>query len=673
MKNYLRIALMFLFALAFGSAAHAQAPALFFTDLISGPATGNSDSTFSSGGGVYVTIYGNFFGTTLTSANVALNGANCLGIVSQPATWLWYQKFTVQLHSACTSGNFTVTTASGTSNGLSFTVQSGNIYYAAGTGNDSTGTGTFAAPWKTLTHARDTMAAGGTVYARTGSDALVDDGQGWSTTFLVSNNGTAATPYSFIIYPGQSVTIGSNSVANATRSGRTIPTNFWTFAGFHLVGGGSVNAEFGSGNWRFVGNDMTCPQGNGAGGCYVPIEPSPLYTYGNNIHNTGITGASAEYHAVYLATDANQQDFGWNEVSFCNGGRCIQTHSAPNGGGTQGFPQYSITIHDNIVHDAGLDCLVLDTVSPGGPPAGSVTIYNNVWYNCGLKTPPESTGGWNGLNIPGFTEAGTTSNGTIEIFNNTIYNYGTNPSPPYGGQQSCINWNGGGSVLFVHVRNNLCYSTTGTGFPYFVPSGSAQISGPNNWMFGGPASSGNTNVTGTVGTNPQLVNAAAANFVPQSGSPIIGSGTAITGVTPFGVNNISRDITGLTRPNPPTVGAFEFASASVPQAATPSCNPGSGTYSSSQLVTCTDSSAGSIMCYTTNGTTPATNGSTGCATGTLYSTALNIALTETLKVIAGGTGYTDSSVASYSYIIAPAVAPAPVIFSGLLSGQIIVN
>lgn len=85
--------------------------------------------------------------------------------------------------------------------------------------------------------------------------------------------------------------------------------------------------------------------------------------------------------------------------------------------------------------------------------------------------------------------------------------------------------------------------------------------------------------------------------------------------------------------------------------ATPSCSPGSGTYGSTQSVTCMDSSGGAVMCYTTNGTTPATNGSTGCTTGTLYSTTISVSATETLKVIAGGTGYTDSSVVSYAYII----------------------
>jgi hypothetical protein len=100
------------------------------------------------------------------------------------------------------------------------------------------------------------------------------------------------------------------------------------------------------------------------------------------------------------------------------------------------------------------------------------------------------------------------------------------------------------------------------------------------------------------------------------------------------------------------------------QAATPVCSPGSGTYSVTQSVTCTDSSSGAVICYTTNGTTPATNGSTGCTTGTLYSSAISIGSTLTLKAIAGGTSYTDSTVASYTLTFTTGPpAPATAIFA----------
>jgi hypothetical protein len=302
---------------------------------------------------------------------------------------------------------------------------------------------------------------------------------------------------------------------------------------------------------------MSCPNGNGAGGCYVPIETTFLYTYGNNIHNTGSTGASAEYHAVYLATDSNNEDFGWNEIGFVNGGRALQTHSAPNGGGTLGYSLFNLSIHDNIIHDSGLDCIVADTLSPNA--GGPVTIYNNVFYNCGTTTPPEGTGGWSGINVPGFTEAGPTSAGTVEIFNNTLYAYGLNTNPPYGGQENGIVWNGSGSSMSVHVRNNLLYSVTTSVFPSGVPyfSGSAQLYGANNLVFGAGTSSGNSSITNSVSANPLLTSLTGFNFLPLTGSPAIGAGTPITGLTPFGINNIGRDINGNPRPSTPSIGAYE--------------------------------------------------------------------------------------------------------------------
>ncbi len=538
--------------------AAAGAPVLFFSDLTSGPATGNSDTTYSTNGGVYVTLYGNFFGAVQGTSSVSLNGGSCLKVVSWGTPWLWYQKIVVQLTSSCASGNFTVTTSLGTSNGLSFAVRSGNIHFISGSGSDSA-SGSFTAPWRTINHAASTMAAGDTSYAQTGSDDTTDDGSGWSTSLLINSSGSASAPISLVAYPGASVTIGSSSVSNSIRSGRTIPTNYWNVAGFTLVGGGSVLASWGSNYWRMVGNDMSCPNGNGAGGCYVPIETTFLYTYGNNIHNTGVSGASAEYHAVYLATDSNDQDFGWNEIAFVNGGRGLQTHSAPNGGGTLGYSLFNMSIHDNIIHDTDLDCIVADTLSPNA--GGPVTIYNNVFYNCGTTTPPEGTGGWSGINIPGYTEAGPTSAGTVEIFNNTFYAYGLNTNPPYGGQENGIVWNGSGSSMSVHVRNNLLYSVTTSvfpsGVPYFAPSGSAQIYGVNNLVFGAGTSSGNSSITNSVSANPLLTNVTGFNFLPLTGSPAIGAGSPITGLTPFGINNIGRDINGNPRPATPSIGAYE--------------------------------------------------------------------------------------------------------------------
>lgn len=87
-------------------------------------------------------------------------------------------------------------------------------------------------------------------------------------------------------------------------------------------------------------------------------------------------------------------------------------------------------------------------------------------------------------------------------------------------------------------------------------------------------------------------------------------------------------------------------------AATPSISPAAGTYGSSQAVTISDSSSGSIICYNTTGN-PSTNGIGGCVNGTLYSGAFNVPTGQTVYAVAGsGTSkYGDSTVASNAYNI----------------------
>jgi hypothetical protein len=123
--------------------------------------------------------------------------------------------------------------------------------------------------------------------------------------------------------------------------------------------------------------------------------------------------------------------------------------------------------------------------------------------------------------------------------------------------------------------------------------------------------------------------------------------------------------TPFTYPHP-------LVSGSTPQAATPTFSPVAGTYIGTQNVT-PSTTSGTVICFTTNGTTPATNGASGCTAGTLFTTAVPVSTSLTLKAIAGGAGFTDSSVASAVYTINPPVT-AGVLLSGKISigGKVVV-
>jgi Chitobiase/beta-hexosaminidase C-terminal domain/Bacterial lectin len=83
----------------------------------------------------------------------------------------------------------------------------------------------------------------------------------------------------------------------------------------------------------------------------------------------------------------------------------------------------------------------------------------------------------------------------------------------------------------------------------------------------------------------------------------------------------------------------------------PAFSPGAGTYTSSQAVTISDSTAGTTIYYTTNGTTPTTSSS-------VYSGPITVSASETLEALAVETAYTNSPVGSAAYTIAP-ILPTP--------------
>ncbi len=82
----------------------------------------------------------------------------------------------------------------------------------------------------------------------------------------------------------------------------------------------------------------------------------------------------------------------------------------------------------------------------------------------------------------------------------------------------------------------------------------------------------------------------------------------------------------------------------LPPTATPVISLGSGTYTVSQPVTITDTTTGATIYYTTDGTTPT-------ASSKVYSAALTLSASETLKAVAIAVGYSPSPVASSAYTV----------------------
>ena len=127
--------------------------------------------------------------------------------------------------------------------------------------------------------------------------------------------------------------------------------------------------------------------------------------------------------------------------------------------------------------------------------------------------------------------------------------------------------------------------------------------------------------------------------------------------------NSSKTVQSLTLPDNRNV-VLLAATLTLPPTPTPTLSPPSGTYSSAQSVTISDSASGASIYYTTDGSTPTT-------ASTPYSGAISVSATTTIQAIAVASGYSTSAVATATYtIVLPiaAVAPASLTFGSQDTG-----
>lgn len=131
----------------------------------------------------------------------------------------------------------------------------------------------------------------------------------------------------------------------------------------------------------------------------------------------------------------------------------------------------------------------------------------------------------------------------------------------------------------------------------------------------------------------------------SSSAPTIGNVSSTGQITCL----TSGTFSSLATANPGNITFNQWVwtcSGSTP-AATPVITPATGTFTSSQSVTMTDTTPGSSIYYTTNGTTPNTG-------STLYTGAFPVVVTSTVQAIAAASGYTNSAVATSVITISPA-------------------
>ena len=542
--------------------AQTPPPAIFFTDLTSAPNTGGE--TVSGYSGAYVTIYGNNFGSSQGSSTITWNGLNCLRVVSWGTTYLWYQKIVVQTGTSCTAGtgDFTVTVGGVASTGARENDASGNptvdpgqftsrttgtIRCVSTSGNDSSA-GTFSAGcWKTMAKATSGggMSAGDVTYVENGvSQTSNPTGLYGSLSPTVSGSNWTSTPYAIVAYPGATATIGTNSndgifICSTDEAGACGQSNlqYWTFAGFTIRGANSAFGIAHNVNYiRIVANDMSCPNGAGETACVTanavpPAHAGFYYFYGNNMHDAGATNSTKTYHSIYWSSNEFDIWNGWNQVS--GGGACrgIQFYS------TGGSSQYDLHVHDNYLFNIRCDGINFDTVQAS---SGRVEAYNNVENNVGAG--PDPSDGQADYSCILIGNSGSTP---VLIYNNTGYACGTRN---LSGSSGAINFAPGSSA--AQFNNNVFYLTASSS-AYFTDYSCSQVTGSNNDWFGRGAP--NCALTADKNVDPQFISASGTIFSLTSGSPMIGAGRSSQA-------NVF-DFAGLLRPSPPSMGAYEYSSA----------------------------------------------------------------------------------------------------------------
>ena len=309
----------------------------------------------------------------------------------------------------------------------------------------------------------------------------------------------------------------------------------------------------------------------------------------------------------------------------------VPLNSPASSQGTTTGDTYSAT----VTYDGWNLSLAMYDATAGGTctPTSSATCFYNTWsgvlipeivgattavigFTAGVGTTASSpilVNGWKyTVNSPTGTPSYTAWNA------NSTYNDGTtsNASPVYSVAPG----------TYAGTQSVSISASTSGSYVCYVLSASAPTVFPQPDNNGGCAA-------GTLYTGAVSISSTATLYAMASSSA-------------------SSPTTSLGPPSTLVAGTYTITGGGP--ASTPTFSPTAGTYTGTQSVTISTSSSGAVICYTSNGSTPATNGSTGCTTGTLYSSAVSVSTSETVKAIAGGTGYPDSSVGSAAYTINPA-------------------
>jgi len=328
-------------------------------------------------------------------------------------------------------------------------------------------------------------------------------------------------------------------------------STYTVYSGLTLIGsGGNSGSAFVPDAYdRFVGNTFMCPSCDGQSaamtGTTGNIALGNVVTKVSSDTTVLPNGSDKEYHAVYFG--GNNFEFGWNRIYNTAAYNGFQI----NEDGSTGF--YNFAIHDNDIADVNGSGVNLSDIDPS---SGYVQVYNNIIHHTGLSVASDGGEGdpHSCIAVKGYGSA--TAPGTAEIYNNTMFDCSSYLKVNTNSRASC-------AVLLyanqLNVTTNLvnnivyqpAYAGTETQNVYICGGGAiGTLSGSNNLWYSErvPHSVAPVTQYGMI-ANPRFIS--TTDYHLQNGSPAIGAGIAITGLT--------RDFDGALRSNPLAIGAYEYS------------------------------------------------------------------------------------------------------------------
>ncbi len=443
----------------------------------------------------------------------------------------------------------------------------GNRYYVATDGSDTTGDGTQSNPWETIQHAADQVSAGDRVLVGPGT---------YHEQVTISNKSGAADNY--ITFESMEEN-GAIIDAQASREFNFHIQNsdYIRIKGFHLKNAAQNPVRIEGSIYSFIENNI-CEDGYQSGdnwargGIWLRDGSHHAVLIGNTIFRSGV---ERETMGIFVSSEYSS----WQgQGGFVIKGNEIYG-SFRDAIGMSGSTQYlwsgliaNSFLYDNYIHDIVDD----DGLEIEGTNV-NVAVYNNIVRNVrhmALGVSPIAVGPMYIIRNSFYNcqdalvKAGSTSNGYAYFYHNTMYNSGGYNGPSQFGSNSKTNnqvWRNN----IVDVGSTALYWRGPAGNPTNSFDYNLWQSGSSSQKFrwgesGGPNNDGKyptfegfQQETGQekngIYAAPLFVDAGSGGFRLQAGSPAIDRGVLLPG---FNDANSPWPYTGAG----PDIGAFEYGS-----------------------------------------------------------------------------------------------------------------